>query len=64
MLEARSSLGSISSFMHDAQAYMKGQLQCATVQEAFLWERYDDDCSLQYNLANWDLLLLLPTQVG
>lgn len=40
MLEARSSLGSISSFIHDTQAYMKGQLQCAPVQEAFLWERY------------------------
>uniref|UniRef100_H3DAG0 Probable cysteine--tRNA ligase, mitochondrial n=2 Tax=Tetraodon nigroviridis TaxID=99883 RepID=H3DAG0_TETNG len=39
MLEARSSLGSICSFMHDAGAYMKGQLQCTSVQEAFLWER-------------------------
>ncbi|TWW64259.1 putative cysteine--tRNA ligase, mitochondrial [Takifugu flavidus] len=39
MLEARSSLESISSFIHDTQAYMKGQLQCAPVQEAFLWER-------------------------
>lgn len=58
MLEAQSSLGSISSFMHDAQAYMKGQLQCTTVQEAFLWERYhrtdDHLCLLHYNLANWD----------
>lgn len=39
MLEARTSLGSISTFIHDAQAYMKGQLQCSPVQEAFLWER-------------------------
>lgn len=58
MLEARSSLGSISSFMHDAQAYMKGQLQCSTVQEAFLWERYQRTdrrlCSLHNHLTNWD----------
>ncbi|KAM8722828.1 putative cysteine--tRNA ligase, mitochondrial [Acanthopagrus schlegelii] len=39
MLEARISLGTISTFIHDAQAYMKGQLQCSPVQEAFLWER-------------------------
>ncbi|XP_036947061.1 probable cysteine--tRNA ligase, mitochondrial [Acanthopagrus latus] len=39
MLEARTSLGTISTFIHDAQAYMKGQLQCSPVQEAFLWER-------------------------
>ncbi|CAK6976534.1 probable cysteine--tRNA ligase%2C mitochondrial [Scomber scombrus] len=39
MLEARSSLGTIFTFFHDAQAYMKGQLQCSSVQEAFLWER-------------------------
>lgn len=39
MIEARSSLGTISSFIHDAQAYMKGHLQCSPVQEAFLWER-------------------------
>ncbi|KAI3365910.1 hypothetical protein L3Q82_000727 [Scortum barcoo] len=36
---ARTSLGTISTFIHDAQAYMKGQLQCSPVQEAFLWER-------------------------
>lgn len=41
MSEARTSLGSISNFVHDAQAYVKGQLQCPPVQEAFLWERYD-----------------------
>ncbi|XP_037618202.1 probable cysteine--tRNA ligase, mitochondrial [Sebastes umbrosus] len=39
MLEARTSLGTISTFIHDAQAYMKGQLQCSPVQEASLWER-------------------------
>ncbi|XP_042368775.1 probable cysteine--tRNA ligase, mitochondrial isoform X2 [Plectropomus leopardus] len=39
MMEARSSLGIISTFMNDAQAYMKGQLQCSSVQEAVLWER-------------------------
>eukprot|EP00064_Thunnus_orientalis_P018055 superscaffoldBa00004033_g18144 len=39
MLEARTSLGTISTFFHDAQAYMKGQLQCSPVQEAVLWER-------------------------
>ncbi|XP_040888066.1 probable cysteine--tRNA ligase, mitochondrial isoform X2 [Toxotes jaculatrix] len=39
MTEAQTSLGTISTFIHDAQAYMKGQLQCSPVQEAFLWER-------------------------
>ncbi|XP_073318590.1 probable cysteine--tRNA ligase, mitochondrial [Pagrus major] len=39
MSEAQTSLGTISTFIHDAQAYMKGQLQCSAVQEAFLWER-------------------------
>lgn len=39
MLEARTSLGTVSTFVHDAQAYMKGQLQCSPVQEAVLWER-------------------------
>ncbi|KAM8904592.1 putative cysteine--tRNA ligase, mitochondrial isoform 2-T2 [Spinachia spinachia] len=39
MLEARTSLRTISTFTHDATAYMKGQLQCLPVQEAFLWER-------------------------
>ncbi|XP_018559992.1 probable cysteine--tRNA ligase, mitochondrial isoform X1 [Lates calcarifer] len=39
MSEARTSLGTISTFIHDAEAYMKGQLQCSPVQEAFLWER-------------------------
>uniref|UniRef100_A0A671U740 Probable cysteine--tRNA ligase, mitochondrial n=1 Tax=Sparus aurata TaxID=8175 RepID=A0A671U740_SPAAU len=39
MSQARTSLGTISTFIHDAQAYLKGQLQCLPVQEAFLWER-------------------------
>uniref|UniRef100_A0A7N8XC33 Probable cysteine--tRNA ligase, mitochondrial n=1 Tax=Mastacembelus armatus TaxID=205130 RepID=A0A7N8XC33_9TELE len=39
MLEARASLATVSTFVHDVQAYMKGQLQCPPVQEAFLWER-------------------------
>ncbi|XP_069377538.1 cysteine--tRNA ligase, mitochondrial [Paralichthys olivaceus] len=39
MSEARASLGTISTFFHDAQAYMRGQLQCSPVQEATLWER-------------------------
>ncbi|XP_070850101.1 probable cysteine--tRNA ligase, mitochondrial isoform X2 [Chaetodon trifascialis] len=39
MSEAQTSLRTISTFIHDAQAYMKGHLQCSPVQEAFLWER-------------------------
>ncbi|XP_059184137.1 probable cysteine--tRNA ligase, mitochondrial isoform X2 [Centropristis striata] len=39
MLVARTSLQSVYTFMHDAQAYMKGQLMCSPVQEAVLWER-------------------------
>uniref|UniRef100_A0A3Q4H933 Probable cysteine--tRNA ligase, mitochondrial n=1 Tax=Neolamprologus brichardi TaxID=32507 RepID=A0A3Q4H933_NEOBR len=39
VLEARSTLDTISSFCHDAQAYMKGQLQCSHVQEDLLWSR-------------------------
>ncbi|XP_035478074.1 probable cysteine--tRNA ligase, mitochondrial isoform X1 [Scophthalmus maximus] len=39
MSEARASLGTVSTFLHDAQAYMKGQLQCSAIQEASLWER-------------------------
>ncbi|XP_029307987.1 cysteine--tRNA ligase, mitochondrial [Cottoperca gobio] len=39
MLEARTSLGTISTFVQDARAYMKGQLPCSPVQEAPLWER-------------------------
>ncbi|XP_029029983.1 cysteine--tRNA ligase, mitochondrial [Betta splendens] len=39
MSEARTSLRAISTFVHDAQSYMKGQLHCSPVQEAVLWER-------------------------
>lgn len=39
VLEARSTLDTISTFCHDAQAYMKGQLQCSHVQEDLLWSR-------------------------
>uniref|UniRef100_A0A8C8FY23 Probable cysteine--tRNA ligase, mitochondrial n=1 Tax=Oncorhynchus tshawytscha TaxID=74940 RepID=A0A8C8FY23_ONCTS len=37
--EARSSLATITAFTHDAQAYMRGQLQCQAVEEGALWER-------------------------
>ncbi|XP_055764105.1 probable cysteine--tRNA ligase, mitochondrial isoform X2 [Salvelinus fontinalis] len=37
--EAQSSLATITAFTHDAQAYMRGQLQCQAVQEGALWER-------------------------
>ncbi|XP_031707841.1 probable cysteine--tRNA ligase, mitochondrial isoform X1 [Anarrhichthys ocellatus] len=39
MLEARTSLRTISTFIHDATVYMKGQLHCSPVREAVLWER-------------------------
>ncbi|KAG7463397.1 hypothetical protein MATL_G00176130 [Megalops atlanticus] len=39
MTEARSSLASIAAFFHNAEAYMKGQLLCPSVQEGLLWER-------------------------
>ncbi|XP_054479441.1 cysteine--tRNA ligase, mitochondrial-like [Anoplopoma fimbria] len=39
MLEARTSLGTISTFIHDSTAHIKGQLQCSPVREALLWER-------------------------
>ncbi|XP_024918122.1 cysteine--tRNA ligase, mitochondrial isoform X2 [Cynoglossus semilaevis] len=38
MMEARTSLGTITTFIHDAQAYIKGQLQCSPVKETLLWE--------------------------
>ncbi|XP_023282675.1 probable cysteine--tRNA ligase, mitochondrial [Seriola lalandi dorsalis] len=38
MVAACSSLGTISTFIHTAQAYMTGQLQCSPVQEAALWD--------------------------
>lgn len=39
MSEARRSLGTINTFIHDAQAYVKGQLQCCPVQDDVLWRR-------------------------
>ncbi|KAM3584946.1 uncharacterized protein V6R79_003303 [Siganus canaliculatus] len=39
MSEARTALRTISTFIHDAQAYLKGHLQCSPVEEAVLWER-------------------------
>ncbi|XP_022530524.1 probable cysteine--tRNA ligase, mitochondrial [Astyanax mexicanus] len=39
MNEARSTLSTISTFIHNAQAYMQGHLQCQTLQEDLLWER-------------------------
>uniref|UniRef100_A0A673AMM8 cysteine--tRNA ligase n=1 Tax=Sphaeramia orbicularis TaxID=375764 RepID=A0A673AMM8_9TELE len=53
MSEARASLGTISTFLHDAQAYMKGQLQCLPVQDANLWERLaETKCFIQAALAD------------
>ncbi|XP_076838520.1 putative cysteine--tRNA ligase, mitochondrial isoform X2 [Brachyhypopomus gauderio] len=37
--QARSTLATLSAFMHNAQAYMQGCLQCPGVEEALLWER-------------------------
>lgn len=42
MVEARSTLATIASFTHDAQAYMKGQLQCQAVPEGALFERLEE----------------------
>uniref|UniRef100_A0A667YH56 Probable cysteine--tRNA ligase, mitochondrial n=1 Tax=Myripristis murdjan TaxID=586833 RepID=A0A667YH56_9TELE len=39
MTEAQITLATLSAFGHDAQAYMKGQLQSSAVQEELLWER-------------------------
>ncbi|KAK3529839.1 hypothetical protein QTP86_007245 [Hemibagrus guttatus] len=39
MNEALSTLSSISDFVHNAQAYMQGHLQCQDIHESFLWER-------------------------
>lgn len=39
MNEARSTLSTISAFIHNAQAYMQGHLLCQTIQEDVLWER-------------------------
>ncbi|KAL3999183.1 F-box and leucine-rich repeat protein 16 [Sarotherodon galilaeus] len=49
MLEARSTLDTISTFCHDAQAYMKGQLQCSHVQEDLLWSRLAETKSTVMN---------------
>lgn len=38
MNEARSTLSSISAFIHSAQAYMQGHLQCQPVDEGALWK--------------------------
>ncbi|XP_066516804.1 probable cysteine--tRNA ligase, mitochondrial [Hoplias malabaricus] len=40
MNEARSTLSTMSAFIHNAQAYMQGHLTCQTVQESVLWERF------------------------
>ncbi|XP_037656581.1 probable cysteine--tRNA ligase, mitochondrial isoform X2 [Choloepus didactylus] len=39
MCEAKHLLLGISSFLEDAQAYMKGQLVCDSIREDLLWER-------------------------
>ncbi|KAI5090075.1 putative cysteine--tRNA ligase, mitochondrial [Silurus meridionalis] len=39
LIEARSTLSSISDFIHNAQAYMQGHIQCQDIHESFLWER-------------------------
>lgn len=39
MSEARISLETITTFVHNAEAYMKGQLHCLPAQEELLWER-------------------------
>uniref|UniRef100_UPI00398E696F probable cysteine--tRNA ligase, mitochondrial isoform X2 n=1 Tax=Pristiophorus japonicus TaxID=55135 RepID=UPI00398E696F len=39
MTEARTLLHSISAFIDDASAYMRGQLACPAVDETLLWER-------------------------
>ncbi|XP_076159005.1 putative cysteine--tRNA ligase, mitochondrial [Alosa pseudoharengus] len=39
MNEARSSLATISSFTHNAQAYILGHLLCQPIEETVLWER-------------------------
>ncbi|XP_051882024.1 probable cysteine--tRNA ligase, mitochondrial isoform X2 [Pristis pectinata] len=39
MIEAGVLLHSISSFIYDASAYMRGQLICSSVDETLLWER-------------------------
>ncbi|KAE8625795.1 hypothetical protein XENTR_v10006391 [Xenopus tropicalis] len=42
MHDAVNTLHTISSFVDDAKAYMKGQLICQPVQEALLWQRLNE----------------------
>ncbi|XP_062866590.1 probable cysteine--tRNA ligase, mitochondrial [Trichomycterus rosablanca] len=42
MNEACSTLSIISAFIHNAQAYMQGHLQCQSIHESSLWERLSD----------------------
>lgn len=39
MNEAQSTLSTISTFFHNAQAYMQGHMQCQSIEEGLLWER-------------------------
>ncbi|XP_034029251.1 probable cysteine--tRNA ligase, mitochondrial isoform X2 [Thalassophryne amazonica] len=39
MSVAQSTLQSLSTFLHDSQVYMAGQLHCLPIHEALLWER-------------------------
>ncbi|XP_062904402.1 probable cysteine--tRNA ligase, mitochondrial isoform X2 [Mobula hypostoma] len=39
MMQAGNLLHSIAAFIHDASAYMRGQLICSSVDETLLWER-------------------------
>lgn len=53
MNEARSTLSTISTFSHSAQAYMQGCLQCQSVEESTLWERLSaTQASVQSALAD------------
>ncbi|XP_073520465.1 probable cysteine--tRNA ligase, mitochondrial [Phyllobates terribilis] len=42
MSEASNTLRIISSFLHDARAYVKGQLLCGPVQEQILWQSLNE----------------------
>ncbi|KAM3935886.1 putative cysteine--tRNA ligase, mitochondrial [Leptodactylus fuscus] len=42
MNEARNTLKIISSFMNDANAYIRGQLTCEPIQEDILWQRLNE----------------------
>ncbi|XP_057187084.1 probable cysteine--tRNA ligase, mitochondrial [Triplophysa rosa] len=53
MNEARSTLSTISAFSHSAQSYMKGYLQCQSVEEGTLWERLSaTQASVRHALAD------------